>query len=391
MILKLEAFAGLSGDMFLGLLADLGNFHEELKQLPKLLHLEKEMLIEFREMNKTGIACKHIKVVDIVSTDRINDHHHHRHLKDIYSIINRSDLDEGTKKRARLIFELIGKAESEIHGVSLDKIHFHEVGAIDSIADVIGAAWMIEKLKISKTYCTSVVTGYGFVNTEHGKLPVPAPATQKILQGIPVKTGEVKSEMTTPTGAAILRSLHPIFTIPDLIEKKIGYGPGEKEFEIPNVLRGSLCEELNSNEEQIYMLQCNLDDCCGEMLGHEFQQMIMDKGALDVSIHPILMKKSRPANMISVITKEQHIDQLADLLLETTSTIGVRFFPIQRKELKRETIFIDSQWGKVSAKKVVLPSGRIRIKPESDGVMRISKEQEIDPMYVKYKLLSVCI
>jgi uncharacterized protein (TIGR00299 family) protein len=387
MILKLEAFAGLSGDMFLGLLADLGDFHDQLQKLPQLLHLEEELKICYSQKNKNGIACTHVKIIDLKQEERhAHEHHHHRHLKDVYKIIDNSDLDAASKERARAIFAEIAKAESEVHGVSIEKIHFHEVGAIDSIADVLGAAWMIEMLGIEKTYCTTVHTGYGFVNTEHGKLPVPAPATQKILQGIPCMAGDVKSEMVTPTGAAILKNLHADFEIPVLTENKVGYGPGEKDFEIPNVLRGSLCEKPHNKNEQLYVLQCNLDDCNGETLGQEFQQMIMDTGALDISIHPILMKKGRPANMISIMTKEAHLDALTNLLLEMTSTIGVRYFPVQRKELKRMPVTLASPWGDIRAKQVILPSGKTRIKPESDDIMNIAKEQGLNPQHIKQEI-----
>jgi uncharacterized protein (TIGR00299 family) protein len=385
MILKLEAFAGLSGDMFLGLLADLGDFHDELQQLPQLLHLEEELKIIYSQKNKNGIACTHVKIIDLKQNER-HGHHHHRHLKDVYKIIEDSELDTASKERAKAIFADIGQAESEVHGVSIEKIHFHEVGAIDSIADVIGAAWMIEMLGIEKTYCTAVHTGYGFVNTEHGKLPVPAPATQKLLQGIPCMAGDVKSEMVTPTGAAILKSLQPDFHIPVLTENKVGYGPGEKDFEIPNVLRGSLCENPQKNDEQLYILQCNLDDCSGEALGQEFQQMIMDAGAVDISIHPILMKKGRPANMISIMAKEVYLDTLTKLLLEMTSTIGVRYFPVQRKELKRMPITLASPWGDIRAKQVILPSGKTRIKPESDDIMSIAKEKGLNPQHIKQEI-----
>ncbi len=390
MILKLEAFAGLSGDMFLGLLADLGNFHDQLKELPQILNLEKELELVFSQKNKKGIACTHVKIIDLKQDERHKqDHHHHRHLKDVYKIIDDSELDEASKYRAKEIFTEIGKAESEVHGVTIEKIHFHEVGAIDSIADIVGAAWMIEQLGIEKTYCTTVHTGSGFVDTEHGKLPVPAPATQKILQGIPTISGDVKSELVTPTGAAILKNLHAIFDIPVLIENIVGYGPGEKDFAIPNVLRGSLCSENAKNEEQLYELQCNLDDCSGETLGQEFQQVILENGGLDICIHPIIMKKGRSANMISIITKEKDLDKISNLLFEMTSTIGVRYYPIQRKELKRTAVTLSSPWGQIKAKQVDLPSGKIRIKPESDYIMKIAREQKLNPQHIKQLILHI--
>lgn len=384
-ILKLEPFSGLSGDMFLGLFANLGGFYDELKTLPKLLKLEDELHIEFSEKVKTGIACTHVKIVDLQEKHRHNHahhHHHHRHLKDVNAIIDKSDLDDATKERAKAIFLEIGKAEADVHGTSLEKIHFHEVGAIDSIADVVGAAWLIEKLGITKTYCETVNTGFGFVNTEHGRLPVPAPATQKLLTGMPTEKGEIKSEMVTPTGAAILKNLKPSFTIPALSEEKIGYGPGEKDFKIPNVLRGSICSESKENKK-VYCVECNLDDSNGEYLGNEFRQLLLDKGALEVVVYPVLMKKSRPGNVVQVLCNTSDLDSVCDSILEITSGIGLRYYPVERKVLNRTFVDVQTKWGLVQLKEVVLPSGKVSAKPESDQVMKIAMNSNLNPEKVK--------
>lgn len=389
-ILKLEPFSGLSGDMFLGLLADLADAHKELEQLPKWLNLEEELAIEFSSMNKVGIACTHVKIRDLQSEHRHqhgHHHHHHRHLADVNRIIDESTLDKAVKSRAKAIFLEIGKAESEVHGVGLDKIHFHEVGAIDSIADVVGAAWLIEKLQLKKTYCEVVCTGFGFVETEHGRLPVPAPATQKILLGMPTSKGEVKSEMVTPTGAAILKSLNPIFQMPSLVEEKVGYGPGEKEFKIPNVLRGALCNSFEDDKESLYLVQCNLDDECAEYLGNAFQNELLKQGALDVVLHQSLMKKGRPGVVLETLIQETKLDVICDFILERTTSIGLRYFPVKRKVLERRAFVIDSEWGKVAAKEVILPSGKKMAKPESNDVVRIAEENNLNPNFVKQEIL----
>ncbi len=250
-ILKIEAFSGLSGDMFLGALASLAGAHEELMNLPTMLGL-KDVEVRISDVTKAGIACKHIKIID--HNDYGDNGHHHRHLKDIEKIIDGGDLNDNAKKIAKDIFRLLGEAEAKVHGVDIEKIHFHEVGAIDSIMDIVGSAVLLDKLQITKTYSTAVCTGFGFVMADHGKMPVPAPATKELLLGMPTYAGDQPGEMVTPTGAAILKYLNPDFDIPVLKELKTGHGPGEKEFPHPNVLRLSLCEAGEEWREEIMMV-----------------------------------------------------------------------------------------------------------------------------------------
>jgi len=390
-LLKLEPFSGLSGDMFLGLLADLADAHDDLKQLPKLLNLNDELKIELTPVVKTGIACTHIKIIDLQEKhrhDKHHHHHHHRHLKDVNKIIDDSLLDDATKTRAKAIFQEIGIAEANVHGTTLEKIHFHEVGAIDSIADIVGAAWLIEKIGIKKTYCETVTTGFGFVNTEHGRLPIPAPATQKLLIGMPTNKGEINSEMVTPTGAAILRNLNPDFDVPPLIEQKVAYGPGEKDFDIPNVLRGSLCSSI-TGEEQLYSVECNLDDSPSEYLGNELQNLLFEYGAKEVLIYPVVMKKSRPGNVLQVLVEKSKLDQICDIILEMTTSIGLRYYPIKRKVLNRIFVSIQTEWGEVTVKEVTLPSGNKIAKPESNDVMDIALKYALNPETVKHKITQI--
>ncbi len=388
-ILKLEAFSGLSGDMFLGLLADLAMAHDDIIKLPHLLHLEEELQVKITDVVKTGLACKHIKIIDLQEHHRHHDghqHHHHRHLKDVYAILDKSSLTTQAKEIAKQTFLLLAEAEAEVHGTTIEKIHFHEVGAIDSIADVAGTALLLDKLNITQTFATPITTGYGFVNTEHGRLPVPAPATQKLLAGFPTESGENKSEMVTPTGAAILKYLNPEFNLPVLSELKIGYGPGEKDFPIPTVLRGSLCKPLEKSET-IYQVECNLDDETPEHLGYDFQQALLNKGALDIFITPTLMKKGRSGLILQILVKELDLGQLTDFILEMTTGIGLRYFPVHRKELERKMRALETEWGMVKVKEVVLPSGKKSIKPENDEIMRIALEQNLLPNDIIVKVL----
>ncbi len=404
-ILKIEAFSGLSGDMFLGALAALCDGYEEIKDLPSKLHIEKEAAVEIRELNKKGIQCRHIKIIDKNNIsnpdhghkhehshdhlhkhahehthehDHKHEHHHgkahHRHLKHINQIIDGGDISEGAKTIAKKIFLLLGEAESTVHGVPIEKIHFHEVGAIDSILDIVGSAVLLDRLNISQSYCTPVNTGFGFANTEHGRLPVPCPATQNLLLGMPTTRGEIESEMTTPTGAAILKYLNPDFNIPVLIDEKIGYGPGEKDFPIPNLLRLSLCK-TGSRGEKIIVMQTNIDDMSAEYLGVEFQEKLFDIGALDIYYEQVIMKRGRPGVVLNVLAKREKVDEIADCIFLNTTSIGIRYHEADRFELAREVREVKTRFGIVKVKETTLPGDLKRIKPESRDILDISDRE----------------
>lgn len=435
-MLKIEAFAGMSGDMFLGALCGLADAYDKIQELPGMLHLEKEVRIDVTDVVKNGIACKHVKIVDrlnengqpkvsLFDQDQSHDHvhahehdhshshhshthehdhshghskghshqhqsghhHPHRHLKDINKLIDQGHLSEGAKQRAKDIFLKLGQAESHVHGISLDKIHFHEVGAIDSIMDIVGTAWLLDLLDIGKTYCTPVTTGFGFANTEHGKLPIPCPATQILLHDVPTITGDERGEMTTPTGAAILRHLQPEFEIPVLRESKTSYGPGEKDFIIPNTLRISLCEPA-SNTSEVTVVQTNIDDLPGEMMGWEFQQELMEAGALDFYFEQVIMKKGRPGTILTVICPPSALKKVSGMIMEKTSTIGIRYFSTKRLELPRKNYEINTSLGRVKVKEVETPSGHKRMKIESSDLFRIAKEKNKNPLEINQIILN---
>jgi pyridinium-3,5-bisthiocarboxylic acid mononucleotide nickel chelatase len=401
-ILKIEAFSGMSGDMFLGALTELTNSYEELIQLPIKLHL-KNVEVKISEVNKNGIACKHIKIIDeneyaetrhniLSKSDHHHTHkhnhtnliiqkekhsHHHRHLKDIYKIINEADLSDKTKEISKSIFLLLGKAEAKVHGVDINTIHFHEVGAIDSILDIVGSAFMIDKLDVKKSFVTDIRTGKGFAMTEHGRLPIPCPATKELLIGFPTYAGDVDGEMTTPTGAAILKYLNPDFNIPSLIEEKTAYGPGEKDFEHPNVLRISLCKSKAEGMNNVFLIETNIDDMSSEVIGLDFQQELFNKGALDFYFTQVIMKKGRPGLIVTVIANEKDIDDIANYLLENTTTIGLRFYPVSRKILPREIKKVHTSLGLIQVKEIVLPSGKKRLSPEYESCLEIAHEHGI--------------
>ena len=401
-ILKIEAFSGLSGDMFLGALAELTNAYDELTQLPGKLHL-KNVEVKISDVNKNGIACKHIKIIDnneYQDTDRnilsqpIHNHHHtnhqedisirqkkhshhHRHLKDIYKIIDEADLSDKAKEISKKIFLLLGEAEAKVHGVDINTIHFHEVGAIDSILDIVGTAFLLDKLNIQKSFVTDIRTGKGFAMTEHGRLPIPCPATKELLLGFPTYSGDTDGEMTTPTGAAILKYLNPDFNIPSMIEEKTGYGPGEKKFKHPNVLRLSLCKSKSEKQEDIYLIETNIDDMSSEVVGLEFQKQLLENGALDFYYTQVIMKKGRPGLLVSVLAIEKNVPAISDFILENTTSIGLRYYPVSRNILKRDIREVNTSLGKVKVKEAILPSGKKRLSPEYDSCALIAKEKQI--------------
>jgi len=382
-VIYIEAFSGLSGDMFLGGLAGLTDAYKDLEVLPEALGLD-DAKIKITEVNKNGIVCKHVSVIDL--NEEGKDQPNHRHLTEINEIIDNATIADSAKKIARDIFQIIGKSESKIHNIPLENIHFHEVSAVDSIVDIVGCAVLIDRLNIKKTYATSVCTGFGFVSTQHGKLPVPAPATADILAGIPTYTGDEQGERTTPTGAAILKYLDPDFNVPVLIKIKTVYGPGEKNFETPNVLRLSLCEELKQLTGT-YVLETNIDDMSNEFLGLDFQNGLFEHGASDFFTCAIQMKKGRQGILLSCSVPGKKIEQLSNYIFENTSTIGIRSYPVNGNKLDREVKVLDTPYGKVRVKIVTTPLGSKKAKIEYEDLKIIHKKTKIPFLSLQQEIL----
>ncbi|MCF6222109.1 MAG: nickel pincer cofactor biosynthesis protein LarC [Flavobacteriaceae bacterium] len=389
-VLYIESFSGLSGDMFLGALAGLTDSYCELKKLPELLNL-KDGEIKITEVDKNGIVCKHVRVIDLNVLDKkhLHEHHHHhshRHLSDINKIIENASISEEAKKIAKDIFLIIGKSESKIHNIPLEKIHFHEVSGVDSIIDIVGSAIMIEQLQIKKVYATPVCTGFGFVDTQHGKLPVPAPATADILTGIPHYAGDEKGERVTPTGAAILKYLNPDFNVPVLTTVKTVYGSGSKDFKAPNVLRISLCkttEQLTGT----YVLETNIDDMNNEFLGNDFQNGLFEHGASDFFTSAIQMKKGRQGILLSCSVPGKKIKQLSDYIFDHTSTIGLRYYPVKGNKLEREIKEFETLYGKVKVKIVTTPSGIKKTKIEYDDLKKLQNTTKLPLQLLQHEIL----
>ncbi|MDR2398517.1 MAG: nickel pincer cofactor biosynthesis protein LarC [Spirochaetaceae bacterium] len=383
--LHVDCFAGISGDMTLGALVDLGVDPLALRQELEKLDLEGWSLRFYRD-ERGGISGTNA-VVDISPEpqETHEGHHHHgkhRSWKDIRHLIGHSAIREGAKKRALAIFQRIASAEAQVHGQVVDEVTFHEVGAVDSIIDIVGAAIGLDMLKPDRITCTEIELGGGTVVCAHGTLPVPAPATLILVQGLPVKTGGFPAEMTTPTGAAILAaSVDEFVQEARFTELKTGYGIGNRQLDKPNVLRLSLREEAPKRPapwktEELVLLETNIDDMSAEALGF-LMERLFESGALDVSYSPCMMKKSRPGTRVSVLAAPARLDTLRRTLFRDSSTIGFRETSVRRLSLDREEGRVPGPWGEVRQKTVFFEGKPLRSKIEYEDRCRIAREQGI--------------
>ncbi|MBC2606645.1 nickel pincer cofactor biosynthesis protein LarC [Pelagicoccus albus] len=395
--LYIEPFSGIAGDMLLSALCELTDAYEEIKELPSRLHLP-DGKIEIQRLNKNGISCRHIKIID---TGEHGEHTHthdhggvphthshgaHRHLSDILNLIEKAHISDGAKEIAKAIFLIIGESESRIHDIPLDTIHFHEVSGVDSILDIVGCAVLLDKLDVTQTFADPVCVGFGQVNTQHGKLPVPAPATADILKGIPTYKGEEAGERCTPTGAAILKFLSPRFESPSRPTKAIAYGPGQKDFEAANVVRVSLLEDDIETATSIWIVETNLDDMSPELLGLHFQEGLLEAGAVDFHFSQVTMKKGRPGLTLCALTPKENRDAVAEYILENTTSIGVRFYPAKRRILSRKKITLETKLGTVLAKETETPSGSKKRKIEYDSLVGLAEKHGISVSEAKRRI-----
>ena len=367
-ILYFDIVNGISGDMTIATLLDLGISKEVFLEEINKLNLGDEFNINIQEENENGIVGTKVEVI----TKEVNAH---RHLSDIYEIIDKSSLNEYVKENAKKIFMVIAEAEAKVHGTTIDKIHFHEVGAIDSIVDVVSACILVDLLCVDKIYATTVPVGSGFVKCDHGIMPVPAPATIEILKDVPIKLNTVKGECTTPTGAAIIKTLCDDFVdVLELEVKQIGYGIGHKKFEIPNILRTVL--GVKKKEEFIYEIIANIDDMSSEVYSYIYERFIND-GALDIYTQSIYMKKNRPATKLCILCKEEDLNKFIDLMILQTSTFGIRYSKYNRVTLDRKFTKIETEYGKITVKLGYYNGQLIRITPEYEDCKKISINKNI--------------
>jgi uncharacterized protein (TIGR00299 family) protein len=361
-ILYYDCFAGISGDMNLGALIHLGVDPDYLKSELKKLKID-GFSLEIKEDKRRGISgIKAEVVIDNPENEK------HRHLHHIESLINSSGLPERVKETSLKIFGRVAEAEAKIHNIPVEKVHFHEVGALDSIADIVGAAICLDYLKVDKVMASPVQLGGGTVKCAHGIMPVPAPATAEILKNIPVKTGLVQYEATTPTGAAILAATVEKFTTGINFDiQKIGYGLGTIDTEVPNVLRVFLAEVEDSEkgllQSDATLLECNIDDLSPENYEH-VMGLLFDAGASDVWIESIIMKKSRPAAKLCVLCAPAEASQMKSILFTHTTTIGLRETVLKKNALFREERTIKTKYGDVRVKQSFYQGKLVNVKPE---------------------------
>lgn len=367
-ILYYDCFSGISGDMNLAAMIDLGVPEDYLKQELAGLFL-KDYYILISEELRNGIRGAKV----LIRTEA--DSHEHRNLKDILQLIHKSGLNENVCSGAERMFRTLAEAEAKVHGTTADAIHFHELGAVDSILDIVGAAICFDYLKPDRIISSTVELGSGFAVGEHGTLPVPAPATAEILKNIPVKKGAQPFEATTPTGAVILACNVNEFTDnPSFRIQKTAYGIGNSQSAIPNMLRVHLGETLeNPDQKRHSLIECNIDDMNPELIDYIMDKLFAE-GADDVFITPIIMKKTRNASQLSVLCSNEKKENLISLMLHETSTFGLRTFSVEKTTLPREFISADTRYGKVTLKKAFLPNGESKFKPEYNEIAAIAKE-----------------
>ena len=372
-ILYYDCFAGISGDMNLGAMIDLGVDPDFLIAELQKLNIE-GFHLEIQKDIRRGISgTKATVVVENPENEK------HRHLRHVEELINQSTLSPEVKSRSLKIFDLIAVAEGEVHNISKERVHFHEVGALDSIADIVGAAICLDYLKVDKVMSSPIQLGGGMVKCAHGIMPVPAPATALIVQNVPVKTGLVQHEATTPTGAAILVATVDEFSEQiDFQIQKTAYGIGQRDVsEVPNVLRVYLSETGrdtdNTRLEEAWMLECNIDDMNPEWYDHLFGKLF-DAGASDVFLTPIIMKKSRPANMLSVLCSKKIASEMKAIIFNNSTTIGLREYPITKTVLERQEKEIETELGKVRVKCSYFQGKGIRFKPEFEDLKKLATE-----------------
>ncbi len=384
-ILKIEPFSGISGDMMLGALVDLGASKELLTDLPRILGFS-DVAISIAQVQKCGISCTKVNIVD--NTEPVARHLHH-----IIDIIEKADIPAEAREFAGRVFTLVGQAEAKVHSTSIENVHFHEVGAVDSIMDIVGAALLLDEFDFSAVVASPICTGSGFVHCAHGRLPVPAPATELILQGMPAYPGDIAKEMTTPTGAAILKALKPDFKIPVMNIGVSGYGAGDRDLEQPNCLRIGLGEPVSSDgssSEQVCVIQTNIDDTSGELLGDHFQNLLLAGGALDINLSAVMMKKGRPGQRLEVLCLKDDLHKLSDIILNETTTIGVRHWVANRIVLTRSYEMVETKYGKIRLKCVSLPNGGLRKTPEYEDCRKWAVEARVPVQEVMREALRMC-
>lgn len=356
--LYFDCFAGASGDMILGAMIAAGVEPMALTEQLALLNVQ-GFAVEFVTVDRSGISATHAKV-------HTAHEHHHRHLGDILKIINGSALSDNVKARAGAIFTRLAEAEAHVHNEPVDHIHFHEVGALDAIVDVVGAAICFELLGIERFVCSALHVGSGTVDMAHGRFPVPPPAVVELLKGVPVYSTDVKGELVTPTGAAIIATVCSEFgALPTMTLSQSGYGAGTREYErFPNALRVLIGDDAASAaRERLLMIETNIDDLSPQIFGHVLERAL-EMGALDCYFTPIQMKKNRPGVLLSILCRNDDRDKLSEMVFAETTTLGLRSYPVERRALERIMQQVETPYGPIDVKVARLHGQVLTTMPE---------------------------
>ena len=370
-----DCFSGASGDMLLGALLDCGLDPALLQRVISSLGLEKACKVKVAKVIKNYISATKVSV-QVSSEDQP-----HRRLSDIKEILYHSELSQTLKARSLSVFQRLAQAEAKVHGCSPDEIHFHEVGAVDCLVDIVGVLAGLESLGVQRVFASPLPLGSGFVKAHHGRIPLPSPATVELLRGIPVYGADVNNEMVTPTGAALLAECSEGFgPMPAMKMISIGYGAGTRDLPgIPNVVRLIMGERLSDrevSEDLVAVLQTSIDDASPELMGYVMERL-MEEGALDVAFFPVQMKKNRPGVHVEVMARPQEAGRLSDILLSETTTLGVRYQVLQRRVLERWEEDINSPWGAMRVKKVRSISGEVRVLPEYEACKQVARQHKL--------------
>ena len=412
--LYFECASGISGDMAVAALIDLGADREKLLKVLGSIPAE-GFKVEISDVVKNGVKCCDFNVIldekhenHDHDTDylfghkhqHVHHHHEHRNLGDILHIIEHTELSENARNLAGKIFKIVAEAESKAHGVALEEVHFHEVGAVDSIVDIVAFAFCFDDLGIERVFIPSLTEGTGEIRCQHGILPIPVPAVVNIVQeyGISMKITDTKAELVTPTGAAIAAAVRTDETLPKEFKiTKTGFGAGKRNYEKPSILRAFLiefneetvaAEEKRESADEVTKLEANIDDSTGEELGFAMEQLF-EAGALDVFYTPCFMKKNRPAYMLTVLCKNEDSEKMEEIIFNQTTTIGIRRTRTERSVLERETLLIDTPYGEVRIK-LVNHNNRKRFAPEYEDVAVISRRTGISFGKIYNELVAFC-
>ncbi len=391
-ILHLDAFSGAAGNMFMAALLDLGLSRKALVEGLAPLGLDFKLVV--KKVDRSGFAARYVDVrVPVSAARKKAEHAHHhshgdahgrkhshahphgRHYAEIRDLIAAAKLDAAVKERSLAIFEALGRAEAKVHGTALEDVHFHEVGAVDAIVDVVAASLGLELLGVGRVTCSPVAIGHGTIDSDHGILPLPAPATLELLVGIPTVPAGVEWETLTPTGAAILKTVVDEFcSLPAMTVERVGYGAGnDRKGPLPNLLRATLGRGASISGDRVACLETNLDDLVPEHFDY-LMERLFEEGALDVSLQHLQMKKNRPGFLVRVLARPVDKQRLARVLFAESTAIGVRVSDWDRLILERTIRKLDTPLGRVSVKLIRSPEGDLECSPEYDDCKRLARK-----------------